>query len=46
MGDDDQLAQVFQNLIDNAIKYARDNTEVTDRPWRWPAGGASRPWSR
>jgi two-component system phosphate regulon sensor histidine kinase PhoR len=28
VGEDDQLAQVFQNLVDNAIKYTRDNTEV------------------
>jgi two-component system phosphate regulon sensor histidine kinase PhoR len=27
-GDADQLAQVFQNLIDNAIKYARDGTPI------------------
>ncbi len=28
-GDRDELVQVFQNLIDNAIKYGRPNTEVT-----------------
>ena len=28
-GDEDQLAQVVQNLVDNAIKYAREQTEVT-----------------
>ncbi|HWD58206.1 MAG TPA: ATP-binding protein [Stellaceae bacterium] len=28
-GDEDELAQVFQNLIDNAIKYGRPNTEIT-----------------
>ncbi len=28
-GDRDELVQVFQNLIDNAIKYARPNSEVT-----------------
>ncbi|HTZ34764.1 MAG TPA: ATP-binding protein [Stellaceae bacterium] len=28
-GDEDELAQVFQNLIDNAIKYGRPRTEIT-----------------
>ncbi|MCK6450384.1 MAG: ATP-binding protein [Alphaproteobacteria bacterium] len=32
-GDEDQLAQVFQNLVVNAIKYARAGTAVTVRGW-------------
>jgi len=28
VGDEDELAQVFQNLIDNAIKYGRPNSTV------------------
>ena len=29
IGDEDQLTQVFQNLVSNAIKYTREDTEVT-----------------
>ncbi len=29
IGDEDQLTQVFQNLVSNAIKYTREDTDVT-----------------
>jgi two-component system phosphate regulon sensor histidine kinase PhoR len=36
-GDRDELTQLFQNLIDNAIKYGRPGTAVRVACWREPA---------
>jgi two-component system phosphate regulon sensor histidine kinase PhoR len=39
-GDDDELTQVFQNLIDNAIKYGRDGSTVRIAGWTVAAAAA------
>ncbi|MBC6404915.1 MAG: hypothetical protein GDA41_04190 [Rhodospirillales bacterium] len=41
LGDEEELLQVFQNLVDNAIKYGRSHSEVTLRA-RGPHGDSGR----
>jgi two-component system phosphate regulon sensor histidine kinase PhoR len=41
-GDQDELAQVFQNLVQNAIKYGRGGGKVEIRLTRDPAAGPPR----
>jgi two-component system, OmpR family, phosphate regulon sensor histidine kinase PhoR len=41
-GDHDELAQVFQNLVQNAIKYGREGGRVEVRLMREPAGRLTR----
>ena len=42
-GDADELAQVFQNLMDNAIKYGRPGSSIRVSGWlaRGPGGPAT-----
>ncbi|MFO1061016.1 MAG: ATP-binding protein [Dongiaceae bacterium] len=46
VGDPDELAQLVQNLVDNAIKYGRAGTTVRIGGWRVPRGPAGRPAPR
>jgi two-component system phosphate regulon sensor histidine kinase PhoR len=40
-GDRDELAQIFQNLFDNAVKYGRPHSEVTVTGGTGGTGGAA-----
>jgi two-component system phosphate regulon sensor histidine kinase PhoR len=43
IGDPDELAQLVQNLVDNALKYGRSGTPVRISAWRVPLGPDGRP---
>lgn len=42
IGDDDELTQVFQNLVDNAIKYGRPGSTVRVASWLAERGADAR----
>ena len=46
VGDADELAQLIQNLVDNAIKYGRNGTAVRISGWRVPLGPDGKPGIR